>query len=54
MNYYEKRNFLIVHGGRNVSVSDNSALTNTYLFNLENFEWIEVILYSNLNNFKVN
>ena len=53
MNYYERGNFLIVHGGRNDSVSDNSALNDTYLFNLENFEWIEVILYSNLNNFQV-
>ena len=53
MNFYERGNYLIVHGGRNDSVSENSALNDTFLFNLENFEWIEVLLYSNLNNFEV-
>ena len=46
MNYYERGNYLIIHGGRNDIISENSALNDTYLLNLENFEWIEVILYS--------
>ena len=53
MNYFERGNYLIVHGGRNDSVSDNSALNDTYLLNLENFEWIEVTLFSDNNDFKV-
>ena len=53
MNYYEKGNFLIVHGGRNDSMSDSFALNDTYLFDLENFEWIKIILYSQLKEFKV-
>jgi len=53
MNYYERGNYLIIHGGRNDNVSDSSALNDTYLLNLENFEWIGVTLYSNLNNFNV-
>ena len=51
MNYYERGNYLIIHGGRNDIISENSALNDTYLLNLENFEWIEVILYSNAINF---
>ena len=53
MNYYDKGNFLIIHGGRNDSVSETSALCDTFLFDLENFEWMEVKLYSQLSNFKV-
>ena len=51
MNFYENGNYLIVHGGRNDSFSENSALNDTYLLNLENFEWMEAILYSDVNNF---
>ena len=51
MNFYESGNYLIVHGGRNDSFSENSALNDTYLLNLENFEWMEAILYSDVNNF---
>ena len=53
MNYYEKGNFLIIHGGRNDSMSDSCALNDTYIFDLENFEWVNIILYSQLNSFKV-
>ena len=53
MNYYEKGNFVIVHGGRNDNMSDSCALNDTYLFDLENFEWIQIILYSQLKGFKV-
>ena len=53
MNYYEKGNFLIIHGGRNDSMSDSCALNDTYIFDLENFEWANIILYSQLNTFKV-
>ena len=51
MNFYENGNYLIIHGGRNDSFSENSALNDTFLLNLENFEWIEVTLYSDVNNF---
>ena len=53
MNYYEKGNFLIIHGGRNDNMSDSCALNDTYIFDLENFEWANIILYSQLNSFKV-
>ena len=53
MNYYEKGNILIVHGGRNDNMSDSCALNDTFIFDLENFEWINIILYSQLNGFKV-
>ena len=53
MNYYDKGNILIVHGGRNDTVSESSALSDTFVFDLENFEWMQVTLYSQLNKFKV-
>ena len=53
MNYYEKGNFLIIHGGRNDNMSDSCALNDTFIFDLENFEWANIILYSQLNGFKV-
>ena len=53
MNYYERGNYVIIHGGRNDTFSENSALNDTFLLNLENFEWLEVKLYSNINNFNV-
>ena len=53
MNFYERGNYIIIHGGRNDSFSSNSALNDTFLLNLENFEWIEVKLYSNISNFSV-
>jgi len=53
MSFYERGNFLIIHGGRNDSISDNIALNDTYLFDLENFEWLKVELYSGMKDFKV-
>ena len=53
MSFYERGNFLIIHGGRNDSISDYIALNDTYLFDLENFEWMKVELYSGMKDFKV-
>ena len=53
MNYFDKGNILIIHGGRNDSISENSALNDTFVFDLENFEWMQVNLYSQLSKFKV-
>ena len=53
MSFYERGNFLIIHGGRNDSISDNIALNDTYIFDLENFEWMKVELYSGMKDFKV-
>ena len=53
MNYYDKGNILIIHGGRNDTVSETSALSDTFVFDLENFEWMQVNLYSQLTKFKV-
>ena len=53
MNYYDKGNILIIHGGRNDAVSETSALNDTFVFDLDNFEWMKVTLYSQLSKFKV-
>ena len=53
MSYYDKGNMLIIHGGRNDGVSENAALNDTFIFDLENFEWMEVHLYFQLSRFKV-
>ena len=53
MNFYEKGNFLIVHGGRNDYKSDSYALNDTYIFSLTKLEWREVILHSDSPDFKV-
>ena len=53
MSFYERGNFLIIHGGRNDTMSENSALNDTYLFDLENFDWLKVELYSGMKEFKV-
>ena len=53
MSYYDKGNILIIHGGRNDVVSENSALNDTFIFDLENFEWMEVKLYFQLSKYKV-
>ena len=53
MSYYDKGNILIIHGGRNDTVSENAALNDTFVFDLENFEWMEVHLYFQLSRFKV-
>ena len=53
MNFYENGNFLIIHGGRNDSQSESFALNDTYMLNLFNLDWIKIILYSQINNFKI-
>jgi hypothetical protein len=53
MDYYEKANYLIVHGGRNDELSDTSALDDTFVLDLDNLEWVKVELYSNTIDFKV-
>jgi hypothetical protein len=53
MSFYEKGNFLIIHGGRNDLMSESSALNDTYIFDLENFDWLKVELYSEIRGFKV-
>ena len=53
MSFYERGNFLIIHGGRNEMISDDLALNDTFLFDLENFDWLRVELYSGLRDFKV-
>ena len=53
MNFYEKGNFLVVHGGRNDCISETNALDDTFLFDLENLEWCNVLIYSTMDNFKV-
>ena len=52
MNFFEKGNYLIIHGGRNDNLSETSALNDTFVFDLENLEWIKVELYSNIKDFK--
>ena len=53
MDYYEKSNYLIIHGGRNDNVSITSALDDTFILDLSNCGWIKINLYSNIKNFKV-
>ena len=53
MSFYERGNCLIIHGGRNETLSDNLALNDTFLFDLENFEWLRVELYSGIKDFKI-
>ena len=53
MSYYEKGNFLIIHGGRNDLNNDSFALNDTFIFDLEFLEWHRVVLFSNIEGFKV-
>lgn len=53
MNYFEKSNFLIIHGGRNDNISSTSALDDTFILDLTNFGWVKIELYSNLPDFKI-
>ena len=53
MSFYERGNCLIIHGGRNETLSDDLALNDTFLFDLENFEWLRVELYSGIKDFKI-
>ena len=52
MNYYEPGNFLIVHGGRNDTKSESFALDDTYICDLDLYQWLKVNLVSNNENFK--
>ena len=42
MNYYEKGNFIIIHGGKTKSLRNENILKDTYLFELFRFERIRV------------
>ena len=53
MNFYERGNFLIIHGGRNDIMSETSAFDDTFVFDLEFLEWHLVELYSQLSQFKI-
>ena len=53
MNYYEKSNYIIIHGGRNDNLSSSCALDDTFILELVNLNWIKIKLYSNNDNFKV-
>ena len=53
MNYYEKSNYIIIHGGRNDNLSSCCALDDTFILELVNLNWIKIKLYSNNDNFKV-
>ena len=53
MNFYERGNLLIIHGGRNDNLSETSAFDDTFVLDLEIFEWFSVELYSHLSEFKV-
>ena len=43
MNFYEKGNYLIIHGGKTKSLKNEQILKDTYLFELLRFEWIRVV-----------
>jgi hypothetical protein len=53
LNYYEKGNYLILHGGRNDLSDDSFALNDTWVFELSRMEWIRVYHYSSLYKFNV-
>ena len=53
MSFYERGNFLIIHGGRNDLMSDTIAFDDTFVLDLEFFEWFQVELYSQFDKFKV-
>ena len=53
MNFYERGNFLIIHGGRNDLMSETIAFDDTFVLDLEFFEWFQVELFSQFNQFKV-
>ena len=53
MNYFEPGNFLIIHGGRNDSKSESFALNDTYIFDLDFYQWIRVDLVSNVPDYKI-
>ena len=42
MNYYEKGNFIIIHGGKTKTLKNELILNDTYLFELYRMDWIKV------------
>ena len=53
MNYYEKSQYIIIHGGRNDNLSSSSGLNDTYILDLLYFNWFKIYLYSNIHGFKI-
>ena len=53
MNYYQKENFIIIHGGRNDIKSESFALNDTFILTLNKMIWIEIKLYNEKNNFNI-
>ena len=53
MNFYEKSEYIIIHGGRNDNLSSSCALDDTFILELVNLNWIKIKLYSNNDNFRV-
>ena len=55
MNYYEKENFLIIHGGRNdnIKTGENYALNDTFIFDLDLFEYKKINVLNDDKNFVV-
>ena len=47
------RQFLIIYGGHNDLNNDSFVLNDTFISDLEFLEWYCVILYSNIEGFKV-
>ena len=42
MNFYEKGNYIIIHGGKTTMEQENLSLNDTYLFELYRYQWIRV------------
>ena len=42
MNFYEKGNFIIIHGGKTKITEESFALSDTYLFDLYRYHWLRV------------
>ena len=42
MNFFEKGNFIVIHGGKTIINDEKFALNDTYLFELYRYEWIRV------------
>ncbi len=53
MNYYQKENFIIIHGGRNDIKSESFALNDTFILTLNKMMWIEIKLYNEKSNFNI-
>jgi hypothetical protein len=52
MNFYENGNYLIIHGGKDEN-NIFGALNDTFILDLEFFEWKRIELYGNNDNFKI-